>query len=46
MAFINFKKALDIKLIRSYGILDIIVKANEDTWHRTEVKVITYDGDL
>ena len=50
--FIDFKKAFDmvhkgkmIKILRVYGIPDIIVKAIEDTYHETKAKVITPDGE-
>ena len=52
MTFIDFKKAFDmvhrgkmIKILRAYGIPDIIVKAIEDTYHKTKAKVITPDGE-
>ena len=52
MTFIDFKKAFDmihrgkmIKILRAYGIPDIIVKAIEDTYHSTKAKVVTPDGD-
>ena len=52
MTFIDFKKAFDmvhrgkmIKILRAYGIPDIIVKAIEDTYHKTKFKVITPDGE-
>ena len=50
--FIDFKRAFDmvhrgkmIKILRAYGIPDIIVKAIEDTYHETKAKVITPDGE-
>ena len=52
MTFIDFKKAFDmihrgkmIKILKAYGIPDIIVRAIEDTYHNTSAKVITPDGD-
>ena len=52
MTFIDFKKAFNmvhrdkmIKILRAYGIPDIIVKAIEDTHHETKAKVITPDGE-
>ena len=34
-----------IKILRAYGIPDIIVKAIEDAYHNTKAKVITPDGE-
>ena len=52
MTFIDFKKAFDTihrgkmcRILRAYGIPDLIVKAIEDTYQNTKAKVITSDGD-
>jgi hypothetical protein len=52
LTFIDFKKAFDmihrgkmIKILMSYGIPEIIVKAIEHTYHNTSAKVVTPDGD-
>ncbi|XP_072033316.1 uncharacterized protein [Amphiura filiformis] len=52
VTFIDFKKAFDtvhrgkmIKILKAYGIPDIIVNAIEDTYQGTEAKVMTRDGD-
>ena len=52
VTFIDFKKAFDtihrgkmIKILKAYGIPDIIVHAIEDTYQGTKAKVITSDGD-
>ena len=52
VTFIDFKKAFVmvhrgkmIKILRAYGIPNIIVKDIEDTYHDTKAKVITPDGE-
>ena len=52
VTFIDFKKAFDtihrgkmIKILKAYGILDILVHAIEDTYQGTKAKVVTSDGD-
>ena len=52
ITFIDFKKAFDmvhrgkmIKILRAYGIPDIIVNAIQDTYPETKAKVITPDGE-
>ena len=52
VTFIDFKKAFDtihrgkmIKILKAYGIPDIIVHAIEDTYQGTKAKVITSDGN-
>ena len=52
MTFIDFKKAFDmvhrgktIKILRAYGVPDIIVKAIEDTPRNKSCIMITHDGE-
>ena len=52
ITFIDFKKAFDtmhrdkmIKILKAYGIPDIIVHAIEDAYQGTKAKEITSDGD-
>ena len=52
ITFIDFKKAFDtihrgkmMRILKAYGIPDIIVHAIEDTYQGTRAKVVTSDGE-